>query len=132
MRFLIPLLLVLFVSTSVSAHEDEEDIESMTVFGRADQMIGEATSASEGRVGGADLSLRPMDRVGELLEAVPGLIATQHSGAGKSNAAQSTERISFIRAMFCIGSTGASMRCTPPSLATRSNSERNVAGSVSR
>ena len=79
------LLLALLIASSALAHEDEAGVESMTVFGRADQMIGVATSASEGRVGGADLALRPMDRVGELLEAVPGLIATQHAGGGKSN-----------------------------------------------
>ena len=84
-RLLLLLQLATFVALPAAAHEDPADVESMTVFGRADRMIGEAQAASEGRVGGADLSLRPMDRVGELLEAVPGLIATQHSGAGKSN-----------------------------------------------
>ena len=64
------LLLALLIASSALAHEDEAGVESMTVFGRADQMIGVATSASEGRVGGADLALRPMDRVGELFEAV--------------------------------------------------------------
>jgi hypothetical protein len=77
--------LLLIVAIPANAHEEGEGVESITVFGRADRQIGEALSASEGRVGGYDLSLRPMDRVGELLEAVPGLIATQHAGAGKSN-----------------------------------------------
>ena len=36
-------------------------------------------------VGGADLLVRPMLRVAELLEAVPGLVAVQHSGSGKAN-----------------------------------------------
>ncbi|MFK7898563.1 MAG: TonB-dependent receptor [Myxococcota bacterium] len=60
-------------------------VESMVVYGRAERQLGVAASASEGRVARADLELRPIGRVGELLEAVPGLIATQHSGAGKSN-----------------------------------------------
>lgn len=55
------------------------------MFGRADQQIGLATAGSEGRVGRADLELRPIGRVGELLETIPGLIATQHSGPGKGN-----------------------------------------------
>ena len=59
--------------------------ESMVVYGRARQQLGAATSASEGRVAGADLELRPRGRVGELLEVVPGLIATEHSRQGKSN-----------------------------------------------
>ncbi|MCA9504814.1 MAG: TonB-dependent receptor [Myxococcales bacterium] len=60
-------------------------VESIVVFGRADEQIGIATAGSEGRVARADLELRPLGRVGELLEMVPGLIATQHSGPGKSN-----------------------------------------------
>ena len=42
-------------------------------------------AASEGTVGGADLLVRPMLRVAELLEAVPGMVAVQHSGSGKAN-----------------------------------------------
>jgi hypothetical protein len=32
-----------------------------------------------------DLRLRPITREGELLETVPGMIVTQHSGDGKAN-----------------------------------------------
>lgn len=42
-------------------------------------------SASEGMVGYDDIQLAPLLRVGELAEAVPGLVATQHSGTGKAN-----------------------------------------------
>lgn len=63
----------------------DADVESMVVFGRADRQLGRATAASEGRIAGADLDLRPLARTGELLEVIPGLIATQHSGPGKSN-----------------------------------------------
>ena len=37
------------------------------------------------RISGEELNARPAARVGELLEAVPGLIVTQHSGEGKAN-----------------------------------------------
>ncbi|GJG88945.1 TonB-dependent receptor [Gemmatimonadetes bacterium T265] len=57
----------------------------MQVLGRVDDLIGTASSASEGRVGAADLRARPITREGELLETVPGLIVTQHSGEGKAN-----------------------------------------------
>jgi outer membrane cobalamin receptor len=57
----------------------------VTVTGRRDDLVGIATTASEGRVGARDLRLRPILREGELLEVVPGLIATQHSGDGKAN-----------------------------------------------
>ncbi len=60
-------------------------IDTLTVTGRYDDLIGIAASASEGRVGAADLRLRPITREGELLETVPGLIVTQHSGDGKAN-----------------------------------------------
>jgi outer membrane cobalamin receptor len=36
-------------------------------------------------VDGAALAARPLTRPGEVLEAAPGLIATQHSGEGKAN-----------------------------------------------
>jgi hypothetical protein len=55
------------------------------VRGRSDREIGRAVTASEGSVSGAELSCRPLLRPGELLEAVPGLMATQHSGGGKAN-----------------------------------------------
>ncbi len=75
------------VTAASSATSDEEDrpIDELVVFGRAEDQIGIATAGSEGHVGHADLSLRPIGRVGELLEVVPGVIATQHSGSGKAN-----------------------------------------------
>lgn len=57
----------------------------IVVYGRAIDQIGIATSGSEGVVGYADFENRPIGRVGELAENVPGLIATQHSGSGKAN-----------------------------------------------
>jgi outer membrane receptor protein involved in Fe transport len=62
-----------------------EVLEEVIVFARGEALIGRAEAASEGAVGGADLSVRPLLRVAELLEAVPGLIAVQHSGTGKAN-----------------------------------------------
>jgi outer membrane receptor protein involved in Fe transport len=55
------------------------------VYGRGERRIGQAGAASEGGVAGADIELRPLLRPAELLEATPGLIATQHSGGGKAN-----------------------------------------------
>ncbi|HEU4473823.1 MAG TPA: TonB-dependent receptor [Gemmatimonadales bacterium] len=61
------------------------ELDTLTVTGRADDLIGIASSASQGRVGGGDLRSRPIAREGELLETVPGVIVTQHSGDGKAN-----------------------------------------------
>jgi hypothetical protein len=47
--------------------------------------VGVAQSASQGMVVPAQLLAQPVYRTGELLEVVPGLIVTQHSGEGKAN-----------------------------------------------
>ena len=70
-------------STPVLAHAQE--VEAISVWGRRANDLGRATSASEGRVSYSDFAVRPLLRPGELIEAVPGLAATQHSGAGKAN-----------------------------------------------
>lgn len=57
----------------------------ITVFGRAIEQIGVAKTGSQGTVGYADLENVPISRIGELVENVPGVIATQHSGTGKAN-----------------------------------------------
>lgn len=59
--------------------------DDIVVFGRGEAKIGVAHAASEGTVAGSDLLVRPLLRVAELLEAVPGMIAAQHSGSGKAN-----------------------------------------------
>ena len=62
-----------------------ESVEEVVVFGRSLSLVGTAEAASEGTVGGADLLVRPMVRVAEVLESVPGMVAVQHSGSGKAN-----------------------------------------------
>lgn len=61
------------------------DLEPLTVTGRVDDLVGRVSTASVGYVGFADLLRRPLTREGELLETIPGMILTQHSGSGKSN-----------------------------------------------
>lgn len=46
---------------------------------------GPPSMASEITVSGEEINARPFTRPGEALEAVPGLIVTQHSGEGKAN-----------------------------------------------
>jgi outer membrane receptor protein involved in Fe transport len=60
-------------------------IEEITVFGSNNELTGQPLSATQGYVIGAQLALRPLSRPAEMLELVPGLIATQHSGEGKGN-----------------------------------------------
>jgi len=47
--------------------------------------VSNMSAASAGDVGQADLASQPLLRPGALLENVPGLIVTQHSGEGKAN-----------------------------------------------
>ena len=86
MRFaLTAILCLLCLPAGISAHPAEETLEELVVTGRREHLAGEARSASEGVVGQMDLAIRPLLRPGDVLEAVPGLIVTQHSGSGKSN-----------------------------------------------
>ena len=59
--------------------------DEIQVTDRASDMLGVADSAGEGVTGHQDLERRPILRPGELLETVPGVIITQHSGGGKAN-----------------------------------------------
>ncbi len=51
----------------------------------AESLIGLADAASEGAVTAKQLEGRPLLRPGEVLETVPGLVISQHSGEGKAN-----------------------------------------------
>jgi len=75
-------LLTLLLPLSVSSHESLVEIE---VIGRKVNLLGDALSASEGRVSFQEIRQRPVLRAGDVLETVPGLVATQHSGSGKAN-----------------------------------------------
>ncbi len=59
--------------------------DTVDVSQRADDLVGIAGSSNEGTTGRDDLAKRPKLRAGELVETVPGAIATQHSGGGKAN-----------------------------------------------
>ena len=81
------LLVAAVAATSPAlAHDGNSDlVEELIVYGRSQEIIGTADQASEGIVAFDDIRLPPMLRVGELAEAVPGMVATQHSGTGKAN-----------------------------------------------
>lgn len=72
---------------SAAKQEKVEELETVEVedFGRSRDLVGIAESASQGHVGQEQLKYRPISRPGEILETVPGLIASQHSGEGKAN-----------------------------------------------
>ena len=60
-------------------------LDEVTVRANRLALGGAPRAASEGTVLGEQLENRPLLRVGELLETVPGLIVTQHTGDGKAN-----------------------------------------------
>ena len=62
-----------------------DTLTAVVVTGRADNLVGSADTATEGKVGNAELVRRPILRPGEVLETVPGMIVTQHAGGGKAN-----------------------------------------------
>ena len=70
-------------SPPLYAHEEE--LEAVVVTGRYNNDIGIWDSASQGAVTAEGIQKRPLLRTGEVLESIPGMIVTQHSGDGKAN-----------------------------------------------
>ena len=79
---------VLFVAgNSIAAYADESTavlgtLETVTVVASG---VSNMNAASAGDVTQAQLATQPLLRPGAILENVPGLIVTQHSGEGKAN-----------------------------------------------
>ncbi|GGC67823.1 TonB-dependent receptor [Undibacterium terreum] len=60
-------------------------METVTIVGNYNNSVGTSDAASQGSVTSNLIVNRPALRTGELLEFVPGMIVTQHSGDGKAN-----------------------------------------------
>lgn len=87
-RFLAALIFLISFASSALAETytpEQAPIDEIVVFGRAFSMVGLADAGSEGTVGYSDFERRPLSRIGEIVEVIPGLVATQHSGSGKAN-----------------------------------------------
>src|SRR5882724_8243373 len=70
------------VSTSPSA---AANLDEIVVTAARMGLIGTATTSSQGVVVNDELALTPAFRPGQLLETIPGLVVTSHSGEGKAN-----------------------------------------------
>lgn len=68
----------------IQASENLE-LPSVKVVGNYDNAVGTSDAASQGVVTSNLINTRPALRTGELLEFVPGMIVSQHSGDGKAN-----------------------------------------------
>ena len=60
-------------------------ITTVTSHSRSENLVGTAFSASTGTINQEQIEMRPILRPGEVLEAIPGLVISQHSGGGKAN-----------------------------------------------
>ncbi len=61
------------------------ELDEVVITAHRSELIGHSSSASQGTVLRSQLENRPELRPGEVLEVVPGLVVTQHSGDGKAN-----------------------------------------------
>lgn len=81
-------LALLFMAADVAAQEavpSVDEARTVRVAGHYDNAVGTSDAASQGVITNELIVNRPALRTGELLEFVPGLIVTQHSGDGKAN-----------------------------------------------
>ncbi len=81
---------LLLPPSTASAHDAPETpegtVQRVDVTGRHyDNAVGTSDAASQGVIRAELLKSRPALRPGEVLEFVPGVIVTQHSGDGKAN-----------------------------------------------
>lgn len=83
-------LCLLLLGTAASAplladgrHVEADDVIDVT--GHYDNGVGTSNAASQGYITPKLIEAKPLLRSGEVLEYVPGVIVTQHSGDGKAN-----------------------------------------------
>jgi len=77
--------LSLLPCAGLRAAPTEGQLDEITVTAQRIELLGIASTASEGVVDPEEIALTPAYRPGQLLETVPGLIVTLHSGEGKAN-----------------------------------------------
>ena len=90
-----PLLLWLFAGaalaqaappqTSPASAKANRTVSEVVVTGSRVNLMGRAETASQGSITREEVELRPIARIGQLYETVPGLVVTIHSGEGKAN-----------------------------------------------
>jgi hypothetical protein len=68
------------VVTGTATFRNIADVENPS-----ENLVGIASAASQGAITSEQVEARPVMRAGEVLETVPGMIVSQHSGEGKAN-----------------------------------------------
>jgi len=77
--------IALAAGAASAADEGAAPPPRVIVLAHYDNAVGTSDAASQGTVTSSLIASRPALRTGELLEFVPGMIVTQHSGDGKAN-----------------------------------------------
>ena len=85
LRLCLMAVALLASATARGAGVPTQELDDITVTDRGHALVGRTDSASVGMVYAEQFANRPLSRPGELLEVVPGLIVTQHSGEAKAN-----------------------------------------------
>jgi outer membrane receptor protein involved in Fe transport len=73
------------ISSPAQTTAAAQQLEPVEVTGHYDNRVGSSDAASAGSITPQLIQDRPLQRPGSLLEYVPGLVVTQHSGVGKAN-----------------------------------------------
>ncbi|MBC7706251.1 MAG: Plug domain-containing protein, partial [Rhodoferax sp.] len=79
------IVLSAFAGGASAQTQDAGTLPPVVIQGNYDNAVGTSDAASQGSVTAKLIASRPTQRTGEILEFVPGLIVTQHSGDGKAN-----------------------------------------------
>ena len=72
-------------SQPTPAADNSLQLEEVEVTAPRQNLLGTATTASQGVISNEEIQLTPAYRPGQILETVPGLTVTSHSGEGKAN-----------------------------------------------
>ena len=59
-------------------------LDPLVVTGKAENLLSQAATSSEGHADFKEIAERPFARRSEILEIVPGMVTTQHAGGGKA------------------------------------------------
>ena len=78
-------VLSLSCGTQPGFAQQQEKLDEIRIIGHYENAVGTSDAASQGYITPQLIEARPMQRPGEVLEYVPGVVITQHSGDGKAN-----------------------------------------------
>lgn len=84
-RRILPVAAILSAVSTPALAEDAPSSSDIVVTASTIDVLGKANTSSQGSITRQELQQRPVYRVGQLLETVPGLSVTAHSGEGKAN-----------------------------------------------